>query len=79
LGKTDTAVDYGRNNERQREIVSDGYNRWFASTKDMSLVQQKNKLILEERRYTCGCGYFEEREESGRILQEEINILAGRG
>jgi hypothetical protein len=48
------------------------------NSKSVLSTVRKKKLTLEERRYTCGCGYSEEREESGRILQEGIKILAGR-
>jgi putative transposase len=55
-------------------------DRWFASTQICPRCGIKNKLTLEDRRYTCGCGYSEERDRKAArsILQEGIKILAGR-
>jgi ribosomal protein S27AE len=67
---------------RDREKLSQTVivDKWFASTQNCPRCGIKNKLTLEDRRYTCGCGYSEEREGKAAhsILQEGIKILAGR-
>jgi ribosomal protein S27AE len=53
-------------------------DRWFASSQICPECGNKNKLTLKERRYTCGCGYSEDRDRKAAhsILQEGIKLLA---
>ncbi|MDR2149940.1 MAG: transposase [Spirochaetaceae bacterium] len=55
-------------NERHPKTVSNGHvDRWSASTQNCPECGSKNKLTLEDRRYTCDCGYSEKRDRKAGV------------
>ncbi|MDR2149667.1 MAG: transposase [Spirochaetaceae bacterium] len=46
-------------------------DRWFASIQICPEYGRKNKLTLEDRRYTCGCGYSEDRDKKAGVYYKK--------
>ncbi|MDR2150778.1 MAG: transposase [Spirochaetaceae bacterium] len=77
--KRDEKNTFVAKREKKNDVIAvqdENSAEWKSSKGSCPRCGSKNKVKLEDRRYTCG--YSEDRIGKRRIRQEEIKILAGR-